>query len=422
MSLSATYNGVVISPLLFWTKATTPNLTFDGKRVLNYTTVYTVRGFFNNTTAAARKADFDTLISKFNENGKLFKITQDAVDIETLDPTDVPGDQPHARFLVPDHFGDKLKMGFNVPFTLRVEGKLDATSGAAILAHSFTTTVTDDKEGFTTRTRRGQLKTAVGGGGASNQLAGVLPAIPAGFERESLTQTIDDEDLILNYVVVDTEKKAASNPTTAQDLNYSTSISIQDGTEVWTLAGLLHYGPKQTINKADVKTLRGREFPGGVKVVSEDTESNPRENTLRFTIIGERAYGQQNTLEYENTVTTTSRRIVRDFKSIARSGNDIRQELTRPDHVITQTGRRVSSGGYGSFPIKVGVAADEIERTEEFGDIFYGVDGRGARFPIRWTYVFRPLNRVQPGSLAPAQANQSSDPITGKTSTVKASV
>ncbi len=423
MSLSATYNGVTIDPLLSWSKDTSQRLTFDGKRVLNYTVVYTVRGFFNNTSAGDRKTDFDTLRSKFNENGKAFKITQDTIDIETLNVTDVPGDEPHAKFLVPDQLGERLKMGFNVPFTLRVEGTIDAVSGAAVLAHAFTTALADDKAGITTRTRRGQIKTAVGGGGSSTQLAGLLPSIPAGFERESLTQTVDDEDLILNYVVVDKEKPTGgTNPTTGDELNFSTSVSIRDGTETWTMSGQITYGPKKTPNKADVKTLRAREFPGGVKVVTEDVEVNKRENTLRFTVVGERAYGQQGTLEYENIVTTFSRRIVRDFKSISAAGNDVRQELARPDHVITQTGRRVSSGGYGSFPLKVGNAADEIERTEEFGDIIYGVDGRAARFPIRWTYVFRPLNRVQPGSLAPAQANQVSDPITGKTSSVKASV
>lgn len=423
MSLIATYNGVTISPLLAWSKATSVVPTFDGKRIMVYSVTYTIRGFFNNLNAGDRKTDFDSLISKFNENGATLQIVQDTVVIEELKPADVVGDEPHAMFAVPDHLSDRLKMGFNVPFVLTITGTRDAQGAGPVLAHSFVVTTSDDKEAITTRTQRGQFKVAIGGGGASAQLAGLLPAIPSGFERERLETTVDDEDLVIEYTVVDKEKPTGGqNNTTADDLTFTTGLTIEDGTETWTLAGELRYGPTKTPNKGDVKTLRAQEFPSGVRVIQENVEVNPRENTLRFTVVGERGYGQQGTLEYENVVTTQSRRTIRDFKAISPQGQDVRQELARPEHVIVQSGRRVSTGGYGSFPIKVGVAADEIERVEEQGDIFYDLAGRGARFPIRWSYTFRPLNRVAAGSLAPAQANQPTDPQTGQSSGSKASV
>ena len=250
MSLSAEYQGVTLTPLLGWSVVETPVATFDGKKAMETVRTYVVRTYFQNATAAEKKADFDTIEAALQKAGGTLKITQDGVLVAELKPADTYAGQPHASVAVPDQAADRLKAGFNVPLTLTVTGTVDAPSGTTIIASAQETSVATDKKFIQTRTVKGQVRVQHGAS-ASGQLSTVDPGTPAGFERESSVVTTDDQDLRMDYTLVDRQRATSGQKqTTAAEERYATRLSVQDGRETWTLTGRLSYLQTQTPRRA----------------------------------------------------------------------------------------------------------------------------------------------------------------------------
>ena len=111
---------------------------------------------------------------------------------------------------------------------------------------------------------------------------------------------------------------------------------------------------------------------------------------------------------------------IADFKAIDQGGKDVRQVITRPEVTVTQSGRHVQQSAYAGFPTRILADADLVEVREAYEPVRFDTQGQRMLYPIRWTYVFRPLNQVSPNQIASAYGVPTTNPLDGKTSSQKA--
>jgi hypothetical protein len=418
--ISATYNSVTIQPLLSWTESVTAVFASAGKAVTGYRHVFQIDGFFDNTggNATARQTDFDTIVAKMRESGQDLTITQGGVDIRSFDAADCQGTGPWSTFSI-DGTDNPLKRGFNVPFSLMIEGVTDPpTVSGSKTSDTYTDRYAYDKQLRRIFTRSGQLSTA-SGTSAVAQFAGTDPVsgLPSGTTWELTLKDYqsDKEDQNLSYTWVYTEQHEA-NPTTAKNLQYAIRSAMQDGTEVWSATGSLSYELGTAITTDEIQTVlkNASAWPSGLHIVSESVNENARQGEVEFSILAEKPFGAGGTYSYQETVTTMTSRAVRDFHVFGGKGTDQRQELHRPTVVIVQEGSWVKDGAYPVEPAAVITDRDTtVEKEFVKGSIVYDVKGKARRYPLSWRIVMRPLNVTPPGQFRLAVDPTQNNPMTG---------
>jgi hypothetical protein len=423
MALSATYNSVTVSPLQSWSERVEAVFASTGKEVIGYRHTFALQGFFDNSggNSAGKKTDVDTVVLKMRESGQDLTITQDAVDIRSFDAADCQGTGPWSTFEIPGT-DEEMKIGFNVPFIMTVTGVTDpptATSG--VTADTYEDTYSYDKQTRRTFTRSGTLSTA-SGTSALAKFAGTDPTTSLatssiGWELDRKESRTDDDDQNLSYSWVFVEAFEAI-AVSAADVEYNISSSMAGGTESWNATGRLRYTIATDMQESDVATLLSNNsaWPSsGVTILQEDIDTDTRTNTLSFTVRGEKPYGAGGTLSYEESVETISVRNLRDFHALGGTGKDLRQELTRPDITIIQSGSWVKTGSYPVEPkVVTGVAADVVEKRFNKSHITRDIDGKKHAYGLSWTYVIRPLNTTAAGSFKPAVDPTTTTPLDGQ--------
>ncbi len=423
MSLQVTYNTVTIDPVQSWSEKVEAVMASTGKAVTGYRHTFSIRGFFDNSggAAAGKKTDIDTVVAKMRESGQDLTITQDGTDIRSFDAADVQGTGPWSTFEIPGT-DEEMKIGFNVPFVLTITGVTDPpTATAGTTADTYTDTYAYDKQLRRTFTRSGSLSTS-SGTSALGKFDGTDPesslsSSDIGWELDRKESRVDEDDQNLSYtwVYVEAHEKLQ---TSYKDVEYNISSSSSAGTESWSASGVMRYEIGKEPDPKDVSTLlkNNSAWPDDAAIVSEDIATDKRNNSLSFTLNAEVAYGQGKTLAYEENVETTSVRNVRDFHSLGAKGKDIRQELTRPDVTIVQSGTWVKIGSYPTEPkVLEGFTADQVtDKRFTKSHIRRDVKGKKHAYSLSWVYTIRPLNTTAPGSFKPAVDPTQSTPLDGQ--------
>jgi hypothetical protein len=421
MSLTASYNTVSLDPLLTWSEEVTA-VTQEGRVLSGYRHVFKLTGYLSASTVAARATNIASLLSKLREAGKTLAIVQDSTTIRSLAATDCRGDGPIPSFEVPGE--DKLKLGFLTPFTLTIQAQTDATGGAGgVTSDTYDDTYAWDKQLRRTITRRGNLTTD-SSTSASGKFASKDPvaSLPSGtsWELDRKEYNVDDDDQTLDYSYVYVEQHLA-NPTTAKDVSWTLAAAIENGMERWTGSGTLKFERGTAIDRTQIKTvLKSAGLPTDAKIEREDITEDKRENTLTFTVTAMRGYGSNATVEYEQSVETVTVPGIADFKAIDQGGKDVRQVITRPEVTVTQSGRHVQQNAYPGFPTRILQDPDLVEVRETYEPVRFDTAGNRMLYPIRWTYVYRPLNQVTTNQIASPYASPTTNPLSGQTSSQKA--
>lgn len=423
MSLTASYNTVSLDPLLTWSEEVTA-VTQEGRVLSGYRHVFKLTGYLSASTVAVRATNITTLLSKLREAGQTLAIVQDGTTIRSLAATDCRGDGPIPSFEVPGE--DKLKLGFLTPFTLTIEARTDATGGGAggITSDTYTDTYAWDKQLRRTITRRGHVTT-----NSSTSASGKFDAkdpkssLPSGstWELDRKERDVDDDDQEMDYTYVYVEQHA-DNPTSAKDATWTLGVMIENGIERWTGAGALRFERGTKINRQDVKAvLKAAGMPTDAKVEREDISEDQREGTLTFTVVAVKGYGSSNTVEFEHSCETVTVPGIADFKAIDQGGKDVRQIVTRPEVTATLSGRHVRQGAFAEFPKFDEILKEEdlVEVRQVYEPVRFDTAGQRMLHPIRWTYVYRPLNQVEAKKIATAYVLPTTNPLEGKTSDKK---
>ena len=423
MSLTASYNTVTLDPLLTWSEEVTA-VVEDGKTVSGYRHVFKLTGYLDATNASGRATDITTLLSKLREAGQTLTITQDGTTIRSLAAADCRGDGPIPGFDIPAE--DKLKLGFNTPFTLTVEARTDATGGGGggVTSDTYTDTYAWDKQLRRTITRRGHVATN-SSTSASGQFDGKDPedSLPSGstWELDRKEYDVDDDDQEMDYTYVYVEQHA-DNPSSAKEATWTLGVMIENGQERWTGAGALKFERGTKINRQDVKAvLKAAGMPTDAKVEREDITEDQREGTLTFSVVAVKGYGSSATVEFEHSCETVTVPGIADFKAIDQGGKDVRQIVTRPEVTATLSGRHVRQNAYAEFPKFDEILKEEdlVEVRQAYEPVRFDTAGKRMLYPIRWTYVYRPLNQVEAKKIATAYATPTTNPLEGKTSSKK---
>ncbi len=420
MSLQVTYNTVTFDPVISWTESVTPVFANSGKEVTGYDHTFVIDGFLEATDASGRASDITTIVTKLRESNADLTITQDGTDIRSFDAADVQGTGPWSSFAIPGD--DPLKVGFNTPVTLTVRGRTDPpTASGGTVADTYTDTYAYDKQLRKTFTRRGNLSTQ-SGTSARGKFAGTDPlssldTATVAWELQRKEEQVDEDNQNLTYTWVYVEAHE-QNATTAKDISYTIQSSVQDQTEIWVASGSLRWeiGTKMDVKEVATILKSNSAWPSKGKVTGETFSDAPRSNSITFTVRKEVPFGQGSTLFYEESVTTTTNRAIRDYhKLTGTGGQDVRQELHAPEVVIVQTGRWVKQGSYPTEPQPV-IQDKNALVSKRFTKlpITYDVNGQNHRFGLTWSYEFRPLNTVQPGNFRAAVDPSQSNPVQGQ--------
>lgn len=393
-----------------------------------YDCVWVLQGTLEATDASGQLSDLDAILAgALAEPKKTLLITD--MDGNTVYEVGAAGSGAQLEDIaqgpipvVTSPAAHAQKVGFHTPITLEVRFTTAPSGGAGgIVSNEWNDTWGEDKQGRLTRTRTGLLITSAGVSAWSKRDdSSVTPSLPDGYERQQRRFVLEDEasDRRLRYTIVDQQQHQA-NPTSASDVQYSVAEQVSEGTERWTFAGEIAIPLDSDVEdaRAMIKTLaQTAGIPDDVRWHAWAPRFNQRTNRCSFTLTGERAYGNQGVLEFSNAVETESSRQLTVWRARDPNGQDVRQEVHRPIHRITQTFRIVANGGYPAEPKPVAPTADLITKRVRKGKITRDVEGRGMRFPLEGTFVFEPLNRVAAGAHAPAQANLTTDNLDGQSS------
>lgn len=425
MALQLTYNSVTLD-LLRWGESTTTKMSDNGRAVVGYEHVLTCEGYFLNGASATDQAtDVTTILAKFRESAQAITVAMGGTTVRTVAVADCQGTGPWSTFSVPT--SHDLKQGGNIPVTVTFRFITDpptATGGTA--ADTYTDTYDWDKQLRRTYTRRGQLST-VSGTSAAGKFNGTDPAPGTGWELESKTQETDIDDQHLSYTWVYLEQHTALL-TTALDESYTINSKASNGRETWTASGTLRFqinSPKiaNTTVQEIAKLLASKTgWPTTLAIIDQDITSDPRTNTITFSIIGQRGYGTGGTLEYSERIVARTEAVIADHKAASPSGKDGRQTLAKPEVTITQTGRWIQQGSPPPDPRPIlttpgdVVVSYDVTRLETTYTTAGKIDTEGKE----WTIVMRPLNDVQAGQVKTSQASVLANPLDGQTPSRKA--
>lgn len=424
MSVVATYNGVTLDPLETWNENVTKKFAQNGKAVVGYTHVLSLRGTLDASNATGKATSIDDIFANLRESGQDLTITQGGTTILEVLAADVQGTGPWSDYALPGTEAP-TKVGFNVPVILRLEFVTDPpTSSGGTVADTYNDTVAFDKQLCRTYTRRGSLSTE-SGTSAIGKFEGTDPqsALPSGqnWELESKEYNVDDDDQNLSYTWVYREYSFA-NPTTAKDITVSVSSTVREGLEVWSASGRLGYECGTTPNLADVQTILDnvRDWPGSAgKVIQEDIDTDDRENTISFAIALEKPYGSGGILEYEESVQTVTEQATKDFHAQSQQGRDKRQVLHNPVVTITHTWR-IRQQGKIPDPINPVVDPQNADGSiikKEFTNprVSYDTKGAIAHGELSGVYTIVPLNNIAPGAFRNPVPPSASNPLQGQT-------
>lgn len=422
MALQLSYNSLTLD-LTKWGESTTAKMSDNGRAVVGYEHVLTCEGYFLNGASASDQAtDVTSVLAKFRESAQAVTINMSGTAVRTVAVADCQGTGPWSTFTIPA--AHDLKQGGNLPVTVTFRFITDpptATGGTA--SDTYTDTYEWDKQLRRTYTRRGQLST-VSGTSAAGKFDATDPAPGTGWELESKTRETDIDDQHLSYTWVYLEQHTALL-TTALDESYTINSKAANGRETWTASGTLRFqinSPKiaNTTVKEIAKLLASKTgWPNNLAIIDQDITSDPRTNTITFSIIGQRGYGTGGTLEYSERVSARTEAVVAEHKSAATIGRDARQTLAAPEVTITQTGRWVQQGSVPAdpTPIKSGdVVSYDVTRLETT----YTTDGKIDTQGKEWTIVMRPLNQVGRGSVQVSVGPSASNPMSGQSPSRKA--
>src|SRR3990167_7727848 len=301
MAMQLTYNSVTLD-LLTWGETTSVKMSDNGRAVVGYDHTITCEGYFLNGASATDQAtDVTSVLAKFRESAQAITIAMSGTTVRAVAVADCQGTGPWSTFTIPPTHA--LKQGGNLPVTVTFRFITDpptAPSGTA--ADTYTDTYEWDKQLRRTYTRRGQLST-VSGTSAAGKFEATDPAPGTGWELESKTRETDIDDQQLTYTWVYLEQHTALL-TQALDENYTINSKAANGVETWTASGSLRFeinSPKisNTTVKEIAKLLSSQTgWPTGLPIIDQDLTTDPRTNTITFTLVGQKGYGTGGTLEY----------------------------------------------------------------------------------------------------------------------------
>lgn len=390
--------------------------------------VWTLLGTLEAADAAGQNADHDAFLGgPLSEAGKTLSIKDlDGNEIYSVGPAGGGADiEDIANGPIPvvsAPMPHPQKVGFNTPIVMELRFTTAPGGGSAgIISNIYNETWTEDKQLRLTRRREGLLITESGTSAWDQRdTAAVTPSLPDGYERQERVFRLEDaaSDRKLHYTITD-QQQHKLNPTNAKDVQYSVQESVAEGTEQWTFAGEIAIGQGSEVEDARsmIKTLaQTAGIPDDVKWHSWQPRFNQRTNRCSFTLVGERAYGSQGVLQFENSVETESTRQITVWRAWGPNEEDVRQEVHRPVHRITQTFLIVGNAGYPDEPEMAANADDLITKRVRRGKITRDVNGNGMRFPLEGTFLFEPLNAVTAGAHATTQANLTTDNLDGQKS------
>ena len=423
---TCTYNGVTwdVSHVAL---DVAPEFGVNGAVVIGHDCTLRIQGLLSEaTTAAAQTTDYQRILGGvLSQSGQLCTLKDSAgttvLSVGALASgatIEAIAEGPHPTANIPDPA--ELRLGYLTPIIFTLRFKLTPKgSGGSIVSLSYTDTWDEDIQLRLTRTRRGELVTSAGTSAyAQRDDSTVTPSLPTGYERQSRSFEVDKADRRMSFEIVDQQQHLAHG-TDAKDAQWTVQQRVSEGTEHWSFAGELAIEVG-----TDVETARGMiaglastaGIPEGVRWSEWHTTPNQRTGRMAFTLSGERAYGNQSTLAFENSVETESTREFVDWKALGPDDEDARQEPHRPDVRITQTFLIVGRDGYPDPPPHV--APEDVCRVQRLvqGKITPDVKGRGMRYPLSGTRVYEPLNTVQAGSHASAAANLGLENLDGQTS------